>query len=89
SSECRAALNRLYPEPEPDKCIALDGEFIDLDEELVGITERLKRDTHRSEEIKNGIRAAMGDAIEAVIPNGVAYRNVKHGRGKRLIRKER
>ena len=70
SQATRAALKALYPK-DSGEIVALDGHFIDLDNERTDLLLQKKGAEARIDEIDNEIRAAMGTATYAVLPNGV------------------
>lgn len=86
SDETRAALAKLYPNSVPGVEIALGGEWIDLDLELVQAEEIAAAAQARADEIKNRLRALMAEAEAARIPNGVLW-TYKGKNGRRQLRR--
>lgn len=66
-------LGRLYPREEAGKTIALPGEFLALRDEL-NEAEAIKSAAEtKIDEIKNRVRAAMGDAAAGVLADGSGW----------------
>lgn len=73
TSEDADTLAAMYPRPQDGKTIALDGSFLDLRWELDKIAAQRKELEARESEIKNQVRAAMGDAERAVLVDGSGW----------------
>lgn len=63
------ALGRLHP-LDDGSTVVLDGEFYDIFDELEQLKGSAKSAEKRIAELENRIKAAMGDATRAVLPNG-------------------
>jgi len=72
SEHTRKALQKLYPE-DTGETVHLDGHFVDLDTERLGLLEAKKMAESRLREIDNEFRHAMKDATFAALPNGTSY----------------
>ncbi len=70
TAEDRDVLGRLYPRPQAGKTVALDATLLELAWELEVIEREGKERERRAEEIKNLVRAAIGDAERGVLPDG-------------------
>lgn len=81
------ALKRLYPDPDPEVVVTLDGEWTRVDEALVDAKRRAKEASDEAAQLENRIKAEMGEAGSAVLPSGVQYAWSK-GKARRLIRRE-
>lgn len=68
----KEALDRMFPQ-DNGKIVALGGEFIDLDLELLAVKQDLKSLEQRKSEMEQRIKAAIGEAAIGVLPNGVKY----------------
>lgn len=76
SEATRKALRARFPRPEPGKIVHLQGDAAIAAAELAtlkGTREALDR---RIKERENTLRAAMGDANEARLPDGTGYRAI-------------
>jgi predicted phage-related endonuclease len=72
-SEDAAVLGRIYPREDAGKTIALPGEFLALRDEL-NEAEAIKSAAEaKIDEIKNRVRAAMGDAAAGVLADGSGW----------------
>jgi predicted phage-related endonuclease len=72
SEHTKRALQKLYPQ-DSGETVALDGHFIDLDNERLGLLEEKKIAEARLREIDNTFRHAMKDATFAALPNGTTF----------------
>lgn len=81
SASAAAALQQLYPKPEPGKTIHLPGDLIELDDDLVLFERAADEAVRQVETIRQTIRAAMGDAEVGVLANGVKYTHKLQRRG--------
>ena len=70
SEKDKAALEARYPR-ESGEVVALPPDFIDLASELQEIAATRKRIETRENEIKNLVRAQLGDAVEGVLPGNL------------------
>jgi predicted phage-related endonuclease len=68
----KAALARIYPE-ERDEVVSLGGDWIEKDIERQEIAAQLRALEERKKLIDNELRAAIGSAAAAALPNGVSY----------------
>lgn len=66
-------LARIYPEEQDGKTIALPGEMLDLAWELDAAERLIKATERRIDEIKNRVRAAIGDSERGVLPDGTGW----------------
>lgn len=73
TSEDADTLAAMYPRASEGKTVALDGSFLDLRWELDKIVAQKKELEARENEIKNRVRAAMGDAERAVLVDGSGW----------------
>jgi putative phage-type endonuclease len=62
------ALAALYRIPSAGKAVTLSADFLDLSWELDRLKDETKKAEERMEQIKNLIKAEMGDAEEGVLP---------------------
>jgi putative phage-type endonuclease len=69
----KRTLAKLYPSEEPGKVIDLAGECIAWDIRLEDLKGKLKAVESEKLELENKLRAALGDAVQGVLPNGVGY----------------
>jgi len=72
SESTSEALKKLYPK-DSGESIFLTGEFCEYDDELSGVKATIKQLNDRETWLKNQFAAAIGEASEAVLPNGVRY----------------
>lgn len=85
--DTRAALARLFPDSVPGVEIALGGEWIDLDRELMEAQGIADAAQGRVDQLKNQLRASIGDTAEAArIPGGVLW-TWKGKNGRRQLRR--
>lgn len=78
-------LKRLYPET-TGEIITLDADFIALDEERTAADAALKEAERRKETASNRIKAALGDAAAAILPNGVTYTYKRQTRSEHVVK---
>lgn len=67
-------LKRLYPGT-TGEIVNLDADFMEWDEKREAAAEGMKKLKAIKDEAENRIRAALGEAIGGVLPNGVTYTN--------------
>ena len=67
-------LRNLYPQETPGLTVALPGELVDVDTELRVLESSVKGNAKRIEQLKNTLRAALGEAECGVLPNGIEWR---------------
>ena len=76
NADDRDALLRMFPQEVAGKIIELPALFVDLDAELAEVAAERKRLTEREDEIKNLIRAELGDAEAGIVPGtGFMFKN--------------
>ena len=63
------ALAKIFPDT-TEETVAMPGEFTDLSNELEMLTKATKTNVERADEIKNLMRAALGEASYGAVPNG-------------------
>lgn len=80
------SLAAVYPRDD-GRTIELDGSFIGLDDERVGLHGHRKTVETRLEEIDATLRGAIGGATLALVPNGAAYTLRADKRGRRTLRR--
>lgn len=79
SWRAKELLSQLYPEHDT-RTIALDGEFIELDERLERVKGDIKALYSERDELENKLRESIADAEAAMLPNGVVYSWKKQSR---------
>lgn len=67
------AVRARYPREDPGKTVTLDADMLDLAWELDRIKPELERLQERDAEIRNQIRAALGDAETGLLPDGSGW----------------
>lgn len=76
SQATRRALAGRFPRPEPGKVIQLTGEMADRARDLAALKAERKAIESMIANHENKLRAAMGDANEARLPDGTGYRAI-------------
>lgn len=72
-------LKRLYPGT-TGEVVTLGAEFMELDERREAAAAKIKELTDIKTDAENKIRAALGEAVGGVLPNGVTYTNKPQNR---------
>lgn len=72
SNDAKDALGLLYPTDDGSE-VVLPGAFLELDAELCDLKDRRKGIDRRITEIENLIKAELGDATKAWLPDGTGY----------------
>ena len=73
SVSAKEAIARLYPKEHEAEAIALDSTYLDLATHLDNAKKLKKENKHAILEIENQIKAAMGDAAVALLPDGSSF----------------
>jgi putative phage-type endonuclease len=81
------SLSAVYPRDE-GSTVELDGEWIEADEERVGLAEKRREIDARLEQIDDALRGAIGRHSYAVLPNHVTYSLRADKRGRRSLRRK-
>lgn len=72
TESCARALAKLYPE-ETGESVALPPEFLQYDEQLLEINQRIKALQEQKRELENRFKAAIGPHALGVLPDGTVY----------------
>jgi putative phage-type endonuclease len=83
----RPSLAAVYPRDD-GSMVELGGEWIEVDDERVGLKERASAIEKRLEQIDDELRGAIGRRTLALIPNGAAYTLKADARGRRTLRRK-
>lgn len=87
SAETRKTLAQLFPASVKGEEVSLGGEWIDRDRQLVTLQATASAALDEVELIKNELRAEIGDAEAARLPNGVRW-TWKGKNGRRQLRRQ-
>lgn len=75
TEEDRRIIAKLFPKDVDPKPVILSGEYLNHDERLQELKEQKKSIEHNILAYENELRMAIGEHVEAVLPNGVRYTN--------------
>jgi putative phage-type endonuclease len=70
SESTKKTLSILYPQESRNVAIGLDGDFLDVADELEQLKERIKTSIARVNELESRVKAAIGTADRGLLPDG-------------------
>ncbi len=96
SESATRALKALYPKPIEGKVVKLDGEMLDVTDDLELVNGEISTCKDRKRALENQIKAAIGDAEAGLLPNGVFYTHrlqhrketIQHATSFRVLRRK-
>lgn len=73
SDQCARALRAIYPKPLEGLVLDLDGEMLDVTDDLELVKQEMGDLKKRRTALENQIKSAIGNAEAGLLPNGVMY----------------